>query len=210
MLFLFVFFVVPGLVTIRTYDLLVPSERRNWGEQFVDLIAYSFLVLAIWGLPYLGLVNNRDSFAPVVYYGLLVVLIVLITVVTPVGVAIGYYKLRTSRYLQGKVPHPAPTAWDYYFQQDRIFWVRFRLKSGAIVAGFYDGGERGAFASTYPQPQQLYINELYYVDDEGRITDKVEGTLGAIINKDDCDLIEFLEYNEYVDETKTEEEKGGE
>lgn len=39
----FFLFVVPGFIAVRTYEVIVPQERRNFGETFVDLIAYSFL-----------------------------------------------------------------------------------------------------------------------------------------------------------------------
>ena len=35
----FLFFVVPGFVAMRTYELIVPSEKRSFGESFVDLKA---------------------------------------------------------------------------------------------------------------------------------------------------------------------------
>lgn len=207
-LFLFIFFVVPGIVTIRTYDLLVPTDRRNFRDQFVDVVAYSFLVLALLGGPYLALVNNRKWFGEGIpgtlsYVALLGLIILLITVVAPVAIAFGYYRLRTSEFLRGKITHPSPTSWDYFFEQGKVFWVRFHMKSGEKLGGFY--GE-GSFATSYPQPQQVYLTELYQLDNDGRIAKQVGGTLGAIINKEDCELIEFLELKE--DQQEEEKQNG--
>lgn len=40
-LVLFIAFVIPGFVSIKTYDLFVPSERREVGKSLVDAVAYS-------------------------------------------------------------------------------------------------------------------------------------------------------------------------
>ena len=46
---LFLFFVVPGFIAMRVYDLNVPSERRNFGEALVDVTSYSVFNLALFG-----------------------------------------------------------------------------------------------------------------------------------------------------------------
>ena len=45
---LFLFFVVPGFVSISVYDLLVPSGRRNLSESAIQIISFSMLNVAIW------------------------------------------------------------------------------------------------------------------------------------------------------------------
>jgi hypothetical protein len=44
---LFLFFVVPGFLAIRVYDLIVPSERRDFGQSVIDVVTYSLLNLAV-------------------------------------------------------------------------------------------------------------------------------------------------------------------
>ena len=43
---LFLFFVVPGFIAMKVYDLLVPAERRNFGEAIVDVVTYSIFNLS--------------------------------------------------------------------------------------------------------------------------------------------------------------------
>ena len=93
----FLFFIVPGFLTIRIYELLVPTAVRTFGESLVDLISYSLLIVLVWSLPYFWLVGkNPQDFGPKLYYFLLIVLIFLVVIVSPLGVAYGYYRLRTS------------------------------------------------------------------------------------------------------------------
>lgn len=52
---LFLYFVVPGIVVVKVYDLIVPSTRRDAGAAFLDALAYSFMILAgILALPAAG------------------------------------------------------------------------------------------------------------------------------------------------------------
>ncbi len=205
----FLFFVVPGFLTVRIYELLVPTGVRPFGESLVDLISYSLLIVLIWSVPYLGLVSNRQIFNPSwLYYIVLFVLILLVVVVSPMGVAYGYYKLRTSDLLLQKVRHPSPTAWDYFFEQDQPSYVRFHMQSGETF-GAYFGVD--SFATSFPNMQQIYVQELYELEEDGTISDDpVQGSKGAIINMEDCEFIEFLglrEDNE-VSEEEVEEPEG--
>ena len=38
---LFLYFVVPGFVAIKTFDLLIPTQRRDFGVELVQLVSYS-------------------------------------------------------------------------------------------------------------------------------------------------------------------------
>jgi hypothetical protein len=55
---LFLFFVVPGFLVIRVYDLIVSSEQRNFGRSVIDMVSCSLLNLAVWFLPLVLLLNN--------------------------------------------------------------------------------------------------------------------------------------------------------
>lgn len=194
---LFLFFVVPGFVAMSVYDLIVPAERRNFGEHVVDLVSYSFAILLLWAWPFLALFGGRQDYTLGYFVGFFIA-VILIAFVTPSLLAVGYYKLRTSDRFQEwikklageRIPDPSPTPWDFFFQTGRVALIRFHLHSGERFGGLY---AKGSNASSYPQPQQIYVKKLYRLDKEGRFVEEVEDTLGAIINKDDCKLIEFLE-----------------
>jgi Family of unknown function (DUF6338) len=195
-LVLFIYFVVPGFVMVKAFDLIVPTERRSFGDSIVEVISYSFIVLVIWIWPLIGILSLEGNIHPVSYYGLLFVTTILIAFVTPAFLAWRFYKSRTVGFLRGKTPHPAPTSWDWFFEQGKIYWVRFHLKDGEKLGGYYGAN---SFATSFPNTQQVYVEELWRLDEEGTIVQQVTGTRGAIINKEDCELIEFLEVQEATD-----------
>ncbi len=188
-LVLFLFFVVPGFITVRTYDLIVPSERRNFGESFIDIIAYSFVVLAISVWPFLWVVNHQGSLSTGLYYLLFALTLVLVFFITPVGVAMLYHWVRTRDYFKDKVVQPSPTGWDWFFGGVPTCYVLFHLKSEEVVGGFYGGKSS---ASSYPQEQQVYVEEIWDLNDDLEFVRKRPNTAGAIINREDCNLIELF------------------
>lgn len=192
-LILVLFFVVPGFVVIRAFDLVIPSERRTLDNSFIDMLAYSFLVLAIWGLPFLGLISLGRWLPGFIYYLLLYLFTIFVVFIFPIYMTWVYYKARTEWPLQGRTIHPSPTSWDYLFDQGEIFWIRFYFKSGERLGGFY--GEN-SFATSFPNTQQIYIEQLYSLNDDGSFSEPVNRSSGAIVKLDDCQYIEFLEVKE--------------
>lgn len=202
---LFLFFIVPGFVAVRVYDLIVPSERRNFGESFVDLIAYSLLILTVWFLPFYALVSNRDSLKTGQYYGLFALGVVLVVVISPVVLAVAVYKLRTADFFRGRVVHPSPTGWDWFFgKKPRTAYILFHLKSGEVVGGFFGGKSA---ASSYPNTQQVYIEEVWNLSDDYKFLHKVDQTNGAIINKEDCNVIELFVFEDPEGSNRGEEDQ---
>src|SRR5882762_4597151 len=60
-LFLFLVFFIPGFVSLKIYDLLVPGERRDFSKSAFDAIAYSALNFAIL-LPLILLMQSEFLF----------------------------------------------------------------------------------------------------------------------------------------------------
>lgn len=83
-----------------------------------------------------------------------------------------------------------PTPWDYFFDnQGMACFVLCHLKSGRLIGGLY--GTK-SYTSEYPEPQQIYLEELWKITPEGQFLEKIPGTLGAIIRFDECSMIELL------------------
>ncbi len=57
------YFITPGVITIKTQDLIIPADQRNWGELVLELISFSALNLCIYYLLFAPLVNY---FIPVI------------------------------------------------------------------------------------------------------------------------------------------------
>ena len=182
---LFALFILPGVISLKVYALLVPSERATTSEHLVDALAYGLLNLGIWAVPIFWVVLPRQSSAPVLFW----VAMVAIVVVSPALLGWVAYRVRSSRRLRGRVRHPTPTAWDDYFGRGEPCWMLCRIKTGKSVAGYF-GPE--SFASSFPHRRDVYLQEAWLVDDFGRFKAPVVGSAGVMISMDDCELIEFF------------------
>ena len=127
---LFLYFVVPGFVAMKVYDLMVPSERRNFGDALIEVVSFSMVNLAFsfWVLAEINKPEFR-SIHPIWYY----VLTFAVIFIAPTALAVGARKLLTSKILRGRVLHPTPTGWDYFFGKGQACWMLFHLKSGAKI-----------------------------------------------------------------------------
>ena len=63
------------------------------------------------------------------------------------------------------------------------------LKTGSKIGGYY--GLR-SYATSFPTEGDIYVETVYRVDEEGRFKEPISDTEGAIIRKDQYDLIEFF------------------
>lgn len=198
---LFLYFVVPGLVLVKVYDLIVPSNRREATAAFLDSLAYSFMILAVGFWPYLLLLNLRDSMSGGLFYFLLFILTVVIVFVVPITLAVLYYRSRTKGFLEGKVPDPTPTPWDWFFSgkgpaasldpgtKKPVCYMRFRFKEGDSMGGYFG---QYSLASSHPRAQQVFIEEAWRLNDDGTFGERVVSTVGAVVNLADCELVEFV------------------
>jgi hypothetical protein len=81
-----------------------------------------------------------------------------------------------------------PTAWDFLFSQRSAFWVLFHLRNGQRIGGFFG---RESYASSYPIDAEIYVENVWRVDENGRFAENVEGNAGMIIRYADCHMMEF-------------------
>jgi Family of unknown function (DUF6338) len=86
---------------------------------------------------------------------------------------------------------PIPTAWDWLFRARAPGFVRARLKTGRWVGGWY--GSQRSYASTYPNPADIYLESAYQMGSDGSFGPRVQGTGGLYLRMDDVEVLEFLE-----------------
>jgi len=78
-----------------------------------------------------------------------------------------------------RVTDPAPTAWDHFFRDGLACHIVFHLKSKDIIGAAYG---KDSFATTYPDIQEIYVEELWVIDPVTRAFIKpANNTKGAII-----------------------------
>jgi hypothetical protein len=206
-LVLLLFLLVPGFVFIKVFDNLLPGRRRSFGQQVIDIVCWSFTILAVWLLPALIVFGLSQRVSGWLFHLLLFALILLGVFVTPILLAYIFYRLDLRGTLKNWGTRPSPTSWDWFFSNradnhsyvhraGNHYYVRFHLKDGKKLGGYF--GER-SFAASSPNAQQIYVEEIWRVDENGRFVEPVEGTKGAVVDKEDCALIEFFETRESRD-----------
>ncbi|MFE9687145.1 DUF6338 family protein [Streptomyces sp. NPDC006285] len=93
------------------------------------------------------------------------------------------------RRLRGRY-RPTPTAWDHVFRDRGASFIRARLKDGTWVGGWY-GCE--SYATSYPQPAELYLQSTWRMAPDGSFVGRVDGTSGLYLRAEDIDILELLE-----------------
>jgi hypothetical protein len=96
----------------------------------------------------------------------------------------------------GTKPSPTPSDWVFSHEAGKHFCVRFHRKEGEDLGGYF--GEN-SFAASSPNGQEIYVEEVWRVDEDGRFVERVEETDGAMVNREDCTRIEFFKSREARD-----------
>ena len=61
------------------------------------------------------------------------------------------------------------------------------LNNGRMIGGLYG---TDSFASSYPEKEDIYLQEIWKIDTEGNFIEKITGSKGLLINHD---VIEYVE-----------------
>jgi hypothetical protein len=184
----FVVLFIPGFVSTRVFDLLVPGHQRDYGKAIYEVVGYSFVTYAIWSpalLPiYLG-------YQPPLWVA--VALAAMILLVTPAALPL-LYLTAVRRWLASKVVDPCPSAWDWSFSKNPTAMLLVHLRDGRKVGGTWD---RTAFSSSYPVPPDLYLSEAWNVNqDTGTFESRVQNSRGLFLLGSDIEMLEFFNLDE--------------
>ncbi|WP_238486120.1 DUF6338 family protein [Rahnella perminowiae] len=190
-IYLFLLFMIPGFISIKTYQLIYPSSAKDAKDLVIDAIAYSCINYAFLGFPIYYIQKNLISSFSVFDIYLYVICVLLIF---PIILVFLWKKFRESRWVQKSAPHPTALPWDYVFGQRRSYWIIVTLKNGKKIGGLY--GYK-SFTSNSPFPNEIYLEEHWLLDDDGDLQRKVNDTAGILILKDE---ISHLELNNVMEQ----------
>jgi hypothetical protein len=87
-------------------------------------------------------------------------------------------------------PELIPTSWDYFFSRGRCAWVIATFEDGSQITGFYGPD---SFATSYPDPPQLYLEKTYRRTPEGLVENQ---GLSCILCFDKLRALEILSLEE--------------
>lgn len=187
-LILFVVVFIPGFVSTRVLDLLVPGQVRDYQKKIYEVLGYSFFTYALWS-PLL--IAYADGWMPPLWSSAVFALLILL--VTPALLTLLY--LRAVReWLASYVVDPCPSAWDWAFKINRQAMVLVHLRDGRKLGGTWD---RTGFVSSYPVPADLFLSEVWAVDQNtGVFQHRVPDSLGLIVYGSDIEMLEFFDLAE--------------
>lgn len=200
---LFIAFVVPGFISLKTYELLFPCVAKDSAQQLIDAVAYSSLnyALLLWPIYEIETHAIRAS-----YPSLYIVFYVFVLLVAPVFWACLLRKLRTTQFLQSALPHPTGKPWDYVFSQRKRYWVIVSLKDGKRIGGLYDSQ---SFASSAPAVEQLYLQEAWELNSDGGFERPRSDSAGIMILAPDILSVEFFNVTDGGEDDRQEANQEG-
>ncbi len=185
-LVLFVAFVVPGFISIKTYGLLFLVPPKDTSSQLIDAIAYSCLNYAIFYPLYFYIKSiDSDCFG----FGFYSIFLFVALFVGPVCWVILWRWARGKKCLQKWLPHPVDKPWDFVFGQRVPFWVIVTLKDSRKIAGLY--GSK-SFASSAPSKEQIFFEQTWELNEDGGFERPRETTAGTLIVTAEIESIEFF------------------
>jgi hypothetical protein len=185
---LFLVFFIPGFITLKVYDLLVPGEVRDFSKSLFDAIAYSSLNFAalLW-LVWIVLFAHVPAW---MWYGATFVLLVGMPIMWPVI----FLWVRRFPWVARHVASPNARVWDDIFAKRTPYWVIVHLKDQRRIGGLY--GYR-SFTSHSPAPPEIFLEQVWHVAEDGGFTGSVvEESAGILIMGTEIEALEFFQYNE--------------
>ena len=183
---LFFFFFVPGFISMKIYGLMVAGDRRDFSKDLMEAVAYGAINFAAFS--WLIFLINAEAFYvnhKFWYYALTFVVMFM----APIAWPFALLKLSSFRFIAKHIMHPIPKPWDYVFGKKESFWTIVHLKGGLRIGGVYD---IKSFASSYPAKEQLYLEQVWQLDEKGAFVKPIERSKGIIIMGDEIVAVELF------------------
>ena len=189
-IYLILLFFVPGLVVLFVRSQFVTGAKFPQSAALLPYLAISVIYYAP-AFPLIEFVVAIDE--PI--YGKILAWISLVFagpailgLVLGINIQTDFFRRLLKRFGLNPV-HVIPTAWDWKFGNMTEQWVLVTLKDGTRFAGFC-GSE--SFMSSDPTERDIYIQQVYDVDDDDNWSSSGEKSL--LITADEVQTIEFWPY----------------
>ncbi len=119
-----------SVAAAKTYQLLVPSERRKWSDAVLEIFTYGTINFALW---FWALDWSLSVLLAKPLVSRLVIFVILL--VSPIALGIAANAILRWDKLRRWIRHPTPTGWDHFFRKGEPCWILFRLKGSELVRG---------------------------------------------------------------------------
>ena len=182
-LIVFAGFVLPGAISMYVYSLKVPQREEKLKDKIVESICFSILNFVIMMVPIKYVLEHGD-FNDKFYisYFLLVLSFVIAPAIWPIVL------IRLLRIFDkiGWIGLRPKTSWDFVFQKEVGCWIQVEMKNGNRIGGKFD---LNSYATAYPDPGHLYLEELWELDGEGGFLRPCLGQPGIVLRPEDYDYV---------------------
>jgi hypothetical protein len=183
----FVAFVLPGAISMYFYSLKVPQEVHGLKDRVLEAVCFSVanIIIIFPALFYLirpGFIEENILLAWVMVLFFLVVL----------PAAWPFLFMFVLRWLESRswIAVQSKTAWDDFFNKARKgCWIIVELNDGRHVGGRF--GEQ-SYASAFPDPGHLYIEELWSIDEGERFVGRLPGGPGVLLRPTDYKYVKVF------------------
>ena len=174
-------FTLPGFISLRVWSLIFPTSERPLKDQLGEAISFGILNAMVCAPLFVVLAPLRA----ISLYGLAIVTLVILPAIWPFLVLWGVRKLQAFDLIL----IPSHSAWDDVFLRDEPYFVIVHLDDGSRVGGYY--GPK-SFAGLHPISGHLYVEQLWYLDEDGKFVGPVPDSRGLILRPTDYKYVELL------------------
>jgi len=183
---LFVFFFLPGFVSLKIWSLFHRRKEVSQHALIYDCVFFSivnFALLSPIAIPFF--VYGWYKIHPL----LLALFILLYSLVAPVFWPFLWSFLINKKCLYRFFQLPYATSWDYFVHQRKSCFMLIHLKDDSMIGGYYG---QNSYASTSPDEQSVYLEKVYKIKPDGTFGEQIQDSFGLVISKDDYKYIEFF------------------
>jgi hypothetical protein len=179
---LFVSIVAPGFLSLKVWALIHPSRRISFADSLYEAVFYgtvNYFIVAIWLLP---LAANHGHIWNVLAF-------VFSLVIVPFLLPVLWKWILSRSFVKDNIINPIPKAWDVFFKKKEPCFMLVHLNNGQIIGGLY--ADKSA-ASSYPEEEDLYLQEIWEIGSAGNFKKPIDGTMGLLVNCRSVDYIELF------------------
>ncbi|GHV31243.1 hypothetical protein AGMMS4952_19580 [Spirochaetia bacterium] len=179
---LFVLIVAPGFLSLKVWGLIKPSRHLSFSDSLYEAIFYgvfNYFIVVQWFPQFISSICK--PLEPVAY--------IISIVIIPFLLPIIWNKVLSIKFVKNKTINPIPKAWDTFFMKRKRCFMPVHLKNEMIVGGLYG---YNSSASSYPEEEDIYLEQIWEIDEKGAFVQPVEGTMGLLVHHDSIDYIELF------------------
>ena len=190
-------FAIPGFIAWATMQSILPRGSQKVSEVGFEILTYGFVNAILWTL--LRKPPSSWQAWPTSWSDDL--LFVAMVIASPIVIAVLYLRLLRWLVKRRQILPLEPTAWDWLFLDSakNARAAVITLRDNTKVAGAF---VEGSYTALHPYARDLFLSEVWKLNDDGRFVARVAKTQGLYIDKSDILYIEFFDYEGVIESAR--------